>query len=104
MAVRVARARAVQADRFASLGLKTSRLNIQADGELLETIAMPDASGLTLLQDAAEMMGLSARAYHRVLRVARTLADLESTKDVGRIHIAEALSFRQKLSPGQLAA
>ena len=104
VARRVARARAVQADRFSALGLKNLRLNIQADGEVLEAIAMPAADGLALLQDAAEMMGLSARGYHRVLRVARTLADLAGAADVDRVHIAEALNFRQKLSPGQLAA
>ncbi|NNF80664.1 MAG: ATP-binding protein, partial [Rhizobiales bacterium] len=104
VAHRVARARARQAERFAGLGLKDLRLNIQADGDLLEAIAMPASDGLTLLQDAAEMMGLSARGYHRVLRVARTLADLNGVDDVGRVHIAEALNFRQKLSPGRLAA
>ncbi len=104
VAGRVARARALQAERFAGLGLRGMRLNIQADGEVLETIAMPAADGLTLLQDAAEMMGLSARGYHRVLRVARTLADLAGVAEVGRVHIAEALNFRQKLLPGQLAA
>ena len=104
VAARVARARALQAERFAGLGLPSLRLNIQADGELLETIALPDPGGLTLLQDAAEMMGLSARGYHRVLRVARTLADLGGVADVGRVHIAEALNFRQKLASGRLAA
>ncbi len=104
VASRVARARARQAERFANLGLASLRLNIQADGELLESIATPDAGGLSLLQDAAEMIGLSARGYHRVLRVARTLADLEGDDEVGRVHIAEALSFRQKLSQGRLAA
>ncbi len=104
MATRVAHARTIQAERFANLGMKTLRLNIQADGELLETIAIPDSDGLTLLQDAADMMGLSARGYHRVLRVARTLADLNGVAGVGRVHIAEALNFRQKLSPGKLAA
>ena len=104
VAARVARARARQQERFAHLGMAHLRLNIQADGELLERVATPDASGLHLLQDAAEMIGLSARAYHRVLRVARTLADLEGADGVGRVHIAEALSFRQKISQGRLAA
>jgi len=56
--------------------------------------ASPDASGLTLLRDAAEAMRLSARGYHRVLRVARTLADLDGAAKVGRVHLAEALSYR----------
>ncbi len=104
VAARVARARAVQADRFAALNMKHLRLNIQADGQILETVAMPDQNGLNLLHDAADMMGLSARGYHRVLRVARTLADLSGDATVGRVHIAEALTFRQKLSSGALAA
>ena len=61
---------------------------------LLEEIAQPDAQGTKLLRDAAETMRLSARGYHRVLRVARTLADLDGTEKVGRLHLAEALSYR----------
>jgi magnesium chelatase family protein len=54
----------------------------------------PDAAGLALLRDAADAMRLSARGYHRVLRVARTLADLDGAEKVGRVHLAEALSYR----------
>jgi len=61
---------------------------------VLEQIAKPDASGLSLLRDAAEAMRLSARGYHRVLRVARTFADLDGADKVGRVHLAEALSYR----------
>ena len=61
---------------------------------LLEDVARPDAGGLTLLREAADAMRLSARGYHRVLRVARTLADLDGTEKVGRVHLAEALSYR----------
>ena len=61
---------------------------------MLEQIAKRDASGLSLLRDAAEAMRLSARGYHRVLRVARTLADLDGADKVGRVHFAEALSYR----------
>ena len=57
-------------------------------------MAKPDAAGLTLLRDAADAMRLSARGYHRVLRVARTLADLDGAETVGRLHLAEALSYR----------
>ena len=63
-------------------------------GPVLEEVARPDAAGLTLLRDAAEAMRLSARGYHRVLRVARTLADLDGADKVGRVHLAEALSYR----------
>jgi magnesium chelatase family protein len=61
---------------------------------MLEKIAQPDAQGLKLLRDASETMRLSARGYHRVLRVARTLADLDGTEKIGRLHLAEALSYR----------
>jgi magnesium chelatase family protein len=71
------------------------RSNAEADGQLLEDVAAPDADGRALLQQAAERLKLSARGYHRVLRVARTLADLEAAEKVRRIHVAEALSYRR---------
>jgi len=95
VAERVARARAVQAARYEAEGAKEIAVNAQADGVLLDKIAAPDASGRALLTEAAEAMRLSARGYHRVLRVARTLADLEDQPHVRRIHIAEALSYRR---------
>ena len=98
VARRVLAARQMQAQRFAALGKADLRTNAEADGALLEEISKPDAPGLTLLRDAADAMKLSARGYHRVLRVARTLADLDQRAQVARIHIAEALSYRQKLS------
>ena len=49
---------------------------------------------MALLADASEKLGFSARAYHRVLRLARTLADLDGQDRVGRIHLAEAISYR----------
>ena len=58
------------------------------------TFATPDAAGLSLLRDASDKLGFSARAYHRVLKVARTLADLDGADTVGRIHLAEAISYR----------
>jgi len=57
-------------------------------------VARPDISGMALLRDAADAMRLSARGYHRVLRVARTLADLDGAEKIGRLHLAEALSYR----------
>src|SRR3989440_3014612 len=94
VAARVARARAMQAERYATLGLPQLRTNANAHGPLLEEMARPDATGLALLRDAADAMRLSARGYHRVLRVARTLADLDGAEKVARVHLAEALSYR----------
>jgi magnesium chelatase family protein len=91
---RVAYARDVQAARYAALGLDGVRVNAQAAGPVLEEVARADNAGLTLLRDAANAMHLSARGYHRVLRVARTLADLDGAEKVGRVHFAEALSYR----------
>ena len=94
MAERVARARTRQAQRYAAMGLPQIRTNAGAFGAALEEVARPDAAGLALLRDATEAMRLSARGYHRVLRVARTLADLDDAEKVGRVHLAEALSYR----------
>jgi magnesium chelatase family protein len=101
---RVAAARTIQRQRFIQLGKPHLRTNSEADGALLEEIARPDAGGLKLLRDAADAMNLSARGYHRVLRVARTLADLDHHDSLARIHIAEALSYRQRLASLSLAA
>jgi len=94
VAARVAAARDVQMARYAAAGLPHIRTNAEAPASVLETIAQPDAQGLKLLRDAAETMRLSARGYHRVLRVARTLADLDGAEKIGRLHLAEALSYR----------
>jgi magnesium chelatase family protein len=94
VAARVARARDIQAERYAALGQPDVYANAQASGAILEQVAQADSAGLTLLRDAADAMHLSARGYHRVLRVARTLADLDGAQKVGRIHLAEALSYR----------
>ena len=72
------------------------RTNAEADGELLDAVATPDEPGRKLLADAAAAMRLSARGFHRVLRVARTIADLAGAEQVGRIHVAEALSYRRQ--------
>ena len=94
VAERVARARAIQGERFEALGLAGVTTNAHCTPALIERIAAPDAAGQALLRDASEKLGFSARAYHRVLKVARTLADLDVSQTVGRIHLAEAISYR----------
>ena len=100
VAARIEAARARQKQRYdnhdgGQNGGGTVRLNAQADGKLLEAVATPDDDGRALVRQASERMRLSARGYHRVLRVARTLADLEGTEVVRRVHVAEALSYRR---------
>ncbi len=96
VAQRVAKARAIQQQRFTELDYPNLRTNSQADGTVLEIIAALDAAGTTLIRDAADAMNLSARGYHRVLRVARTIAELDGRETISRLHLAEALSYRQK--------
>lgn len=96
VAARVAEARARQATRFANLAPgRTLRCNAEADGALLEQWMPTEATARHLLVEAAERLHLSARGFHRVLKVARTLADLAGSDAIGRIHIAEALSYRR---------
>ncbi|WP_293573656.1 YifB family Mg chelatase-like AAA ATPase [Phaeobacter sp.] len=92
VAQRVATAREVQTARYQGYG--GLRQNADAEGKLLEEIAGPDSEGRALLLHAADRFGLTARGYHRVLRVARTIADLAGEQDIRRPHVAEALSFR----------
>ncbi|MEM7703401.1 MAG: YifB family Mg chelatase-like AAA ATPase [Pseudomonadota bacterium] len=88
VSVRVAAARRLCETR----GVRT---NAELQGDNLEEFAAPDDEGRALLMRAAEKLRLSARSYTRMLRVARTIADLERAHHVGRPHIAEALSYRQ---------
>ena len=92
VAARVAAARTRQSDRYAASD--TLRQNADIEGTVLDDVATPDGEGRDLLNRVAEKFGLSARGYHRVLRVARTIADLEAADSVRRPHVAEALSFR----------
>lgn len=102
VATRVAAAREIQAARFADH--PSLRVNADAEGGLLEKVAAPDTDGKALLMQAAERFGLSARGYHRVLRVARTIADLSGAENVHRSHIAEAISFRLVVGQKETAA
>jgi magnesium chelatase family protein len=97
VAARVAKARSIQNTRYKAHGVRT---NAEADGELLDQVATPEPDGLKLLTQAVERFKLSARGYHRVLRVARTLADLDGSAPVKRVHLAEALSYR-RIAPGR---
>ena len=93
VAARVAAARAVQTARAVATGART---NAELQGDALEEFAGPDEAGRNLLMQAATAMRLSARGYTRMLRVARTIADLAGAERVGRIHVAEALSYRRQ--------
>lgn len=104
VAARVLSARRLQAARASGLGLDAaaSALNAHLPVTALEEVARPDASGRRLLSEAADALKLSARGYHRVLKVARTIADLDGATSVGRIHLAEALAYRAE-SPADAA-
>jgi magnesium chelatase family protein len=94
VAARVVAARDMQTRRYAALGLEDVATNAACPAPVIEEVAQPDADGLALIRSAADGMRLSARGFHRVLKVARTLADLDGEERVRRLHVAEALSYR----------
>ncbi len=96
VAARVAKARNIQLKRYEALGLTKISTNAAAPASVIDEVAKPDAAGMKLIKEAADKMNLTARGYHRVLKVARTLADLEGELNVGRIHLAEALAYRAR--------
>ncbi|QPM88872.1 YifB family Mg chelatase-like AAA ATPase [Pseudooceanicola algae] len=89
---RVIAARQIQAGRYADLA--DTQLNADIEGQVLDEVAAPDTEGRDMLLKAADMFGLSARGYHRILRVARTIADLDGCTQIRKPHVAEALSYR----------
>jgi magnesium chelatase family protein len=101
-AARVTDARAQQASRATSRGEGQQTLNARAEGDWLETICDLDPAARTLLARAAEAGGLTARGWTRTLRIARTIADLEASASVRRVHVAEALIYR-RVGPGAAA-
>jgi magnesium chelatase family protein len=103
-AVRVAAARALQVERYRAIGLPHVGTNAAAPPNVIEDAVRLDDGAKKLVRDAAERMHLSARGFHRVLKLARTLADLDGSVDTGRIHLAEALSYRGTALTGAKAA
>ncbi len=95
---RVINARNIQSERLQRLGEKTIYTNADLKGKLLEEIAIMDDDAKNLLITFADKNNLSARAYHRTLRLARTIADLQNETKILKLHIAEALSYRRNLS------
>lgn len=92
VAARVAAARDIQLRRYADH--PRVKCNAEASGALLEEVARPDEAGRALLARASEKLGLTARGYHRLLRSARTIADLDQSAKVHPNHLAEATGYR----------
>ncbi|MEM6664902.1 MAG: YifB family Mg chelatase-like AAA ATPase [Pseudomonadota bacterium] len=95
---RVTAARTRQVERYEAAGLSGVRSNAECPARVIEDVGAPEADGMHLFRDAAEKLRLSARGYHRVLRLGRTIADLDGAETVQRVHIAEALSYRFRLA------
>jgi len=104
VAARVAAAREMQRARYAALGRENVATNAAAPANLIESVVSLDGSGTALIREASERFALSARGFHRVLKLARTIADLEGVESVSRRHLAEALSYRSGLTGMRHAA
>ena len=104
VALRVAAARAMQGRRYTGLGRPEIVSNAAAPANLIEEVARPDSGGQKLIRDASERLQLSARGFHRVLKLARTIADLDGADTVASHHLAEALSYRADQAGRQRAA
>ena len=95
VAARVVLARRLQSDRYEALGLPRASTNAAAPAAAIEQAVTLDAGATAFIRNASETMRLTARGFHRVLKLARTLADLEASSSVRRAHLAEALSYRK---------
>jgi magnesium chelatase family protein len=96
VAARVATARLRQQRRYAALGLAGVGSNAACPAGALDAVVGADVGAVALLREAAGTMRLSARSYHRMLKVSRTLADLAGSTATSRTHVAEALSYRAR--------
>ena len=94
MAARVAAARDIQRERYKRLGHEEVSCNAAAPASLVEKVVCLDEASRNLVRDASERLRLSARGFHRILKLARTIADLQGSSEVLRPHLAEALSYR----------
>lgn len=104
VAARVAAARALQAARYAAIGLPQIGSNAAAPPQVVDSVVALDEPARALVREAAERLALTARGYHRVLKLARTIADLEGSQPLQRAHLAEALSYRSGLERRAAAA
>ena len=89
---RVIKARSIQADRFANY--KGIYCNAQMESKLIHKFAQPDEAGLRILKNAMNRLNLSARAYDRILKVSRTIADMDESEQIKSVHLAEAINYR----------
>ncbi|MDO4162570.1 MAG: YifB family Mg chelatase-like AAA ATPase [Pseudomonadota bacterium] len=99
---RVIAARKIQEERFKRMGYPSLHTNSQLRGDLLEEVTKLDEETQKMLITFADKMKMSARAYHRTLKLARTIADLQNEQKVSKVHIAEALSYRYVMPSKQV--